>query len=71
MHIITKLTTSISIFPDGEMIIVEGLDGLNAASEYYLDYKTLVPLIEKYKDVLDINRSIVEMEIRRCKRNVL
>ena len=45
------------------MNLLEGLDGLDAASEHYLSYTVLRPLIDAYGEVLGISHGEIQMEL--------
>ena len=49
-------------YPEGTLELLKGLDGLNPKSEYYMDWKTLESLVNKYADILDISKSELHME---------
>jgi hypothetical protein len=55
-------------FPPENMVILKGMDSLNATSARYLDEQLLSQLVDHYSaDILDLNKTLLHLEVQKFK----
>ena len=55
-------------FPPEGLVILKGMDALNAASTLFLDEQLLSQLVEHYgADTLNVNKTLLELEVKKYK----
>ncbi len=55
-------------FPPESMVILKGMDALNASSPKYLDEQLLSQLVDHYgTDTLDLNKTLLQIEVQKYK----
>lgn len=55
-------------FPPENMVILKGMDSLNATSARYLDEQLLSQLVDHYSaDILDLNKTLLQLEVQKFK----
>lgn len=55
-------------FPPESMVILKGMDALNATSSRFLDEQLLLQLVDHYgADALDLNKTLLQVEVQKYK----